>query len=155
VPENQTEAVVERSDFSKAGITLNLRPVAPADLFEDAPECKPSQSDCTWDMMSYQNYTPFPYPYAGINMSTGGVYNFGSYSDPTTDKLLRQAAVAPKADGLSKALAESNDRILQQAAQIYDPVTPYQLSEIKTNLQGVTPQNPQFAITPELWSFTK
>lgn len=155
LPENQTQAIVEKSDFSKAGILLSLRPVAPASLFEDAPACKASQSSCSWQIMSYQDYTPFPYPYSGINFATGGVYNFGSYSDPMTDALLQAAAISPKADGLSAALAQSNDRILQQAVQIYQPTTPYQLTEVRSNLRGVTPQSPQFAITPELWSFTK
>lgn len=154
LPENQTQAILEKSDFSKAGINLNLRPVTPAALFEDAPACKSSDSSCTWDLMSYQNYTPFPYPYSGINFVTGGVYNFGSYSDPKTDALLNAAAVCPQQSGMCPALAKSNDRILQQAAQIYQPTTPYQLTEVRTNLNGVTPQSPQFSITPELWSFT-
>jgi len=155
VPTNQTMSLVQKGDFSKAGIVLNLRPVTPAQLFQLSPPCKSSQSVCSWQLMSYEDYTPFPYPFAGIDFQTGGVYNFGSYSDPATDKLLAAAQVASTPNGLSKAFITSEDRILQQLSQLFEPTTPYQLTEVRSNLHGVTPQSPELAITPELWYFTK
>ena len=155
LPTNQTQALVEKGDFSKAGIVINLRPVTPAELFSLSPTCAPSQSACSWQLMSYQDYTPFPYPFGGIDFETGGVYNFGSYSDPTTDKLLAEAKVASTPSGLSKSFIGSENRILQQLSELFQPTTPYQLTEVLSNLHGVTPQSPELAITPELWYFTK
>ena len=83
------------------------------------------------------------------------MYNFGSYSDPTTDKLLAEAKVASTPSGLSKSFIGSENRILQQLSELFQPTTPYQLTEVLSNLHGVTPQSPELAITPELWYFTK
>ncbi len=129
--------------------------MTPAALFTDAPICTASQSACSWQLMSYVDYTPFPYPISAINFGTGGVYNFGSYSDPRADALLHATEIAPQANGLSSALFAGEDYLLQQEPGIYQPVTPYQLTVVANNLHGVIPQSPELAITPELWYFTK
>ncbi len=155
VPEDETQSVAEKTSEALAGININLRPVTPAALFTDAPICTPSQSACSWQLMSYVDYTPFPYPISAINFGTGGVYNFGSYSDPQSDALLHATEIAPQADGLDSALFDGENYLLQQEPGIYQPVTPYQLTLVANNLHGVTPQSPELAITPELWYFTK
>jgi peptide/nickel transport system substrate-binding protein len=155
VPQNETQSVAEKTEESKAGIQINLRPVAPLVLFTDAPICTPSQSACSWQLMSYEDYTPFPYPYSGINFGTGGVYNFGSWSTAHNTALLRAVEIAPAANGVDSALFAAENWELEQNPWIYQPNPPYQLSLVAKNLHGALPQNPEFAITPTLWYFTK
>jgi peptide/nickel transport system substrate-binding protein len=154
IPENETQSVAEGSDEAKAGITFNLRPVTPAALFADAPTCTASQATCSWQLMSYVDYTPFPYPFSAINFGTGGVYNFGSYSDPHADALMHATEIAPQTNGLDTAFFNGENYLLKEEPGIYQPVTPYQLTLVAKNLHGVIPQSPELAITPELWYFT-
>jgi peptide/nickel transport system substrate-binding protein len=155
VPEDETQSVAEKTSEALAGIDINLRPVSPAALFTDAPICSPSQAACSWQLMSYVDYTPFPYPISAINFGTGGVYNFGSYTNAQADALLHATETAPQTNGLDSALFDGENFLLQQEPGIYQPVTPYQLSLVANNLHGVIPQSPELAITPELWYFTK
>lgn len=156
VPEDQTQALLQKSDFSKAGIQLNLRPVSFGTWFTDVTPCTSSQSGCSWELGSWpQDFSEYGYPYAAIGLQTGAVYNFGSYSDPKADALLNAAAKASETTGLSPELAQSNDYLTQQLGELYQPAVPYQLTEVRSNLQGVTPQNPQIAIAPEHWYYTK
>lgn len=155
IPQNETQSIAEKTEESKAGIQISLRPVAPLELFTDAPICTPTQSACSWQLMSYEDYTPFPYPYSGINFAAGGVYNFGSYSTAHNTALLRAAEIAPNPNGVDSALFAAENYELEQNPWVYQPNPPYQLSLVAKSLHGVIPQSPEFAITPTLWYFTK
>jgi hypothetical protein len=43
--------------------------------------------------------------------------------------------------------------LTNQVPFIWQQDAPYELTEIKSNLTGVTPQNVFFALLPENWSF--
>jgi len=45
--------------------------------------------------------------------------------------------------------------LTQQAAQIWMPESPSQITVVKDTLHGVLPQNSLLAMTPENWYFTK
>lgn len=155
VPEDETQAVVEKTDEDKAGINLSLRPETAQALYTDNPRCTPAQSACSWQLVSGEDYTPYPYPYAGLNLYCGSVLNNGSYCSSEADTLMNQARSSPVPDGLSSAFFASENYLLQQVPDIYQPETPYQLTMVKNDLHGVTPQSPELAITPELWYYTK
>ena len=45
--------------------------------------------------------------------------------------------------------------ITQQVPFMWQPANPYEVSEIKSNLHGVAPENIYYNIFPEDWYYTK
>ena len=73
-------------------------------MFGDISPC--SGAKCTWQIANYGiGWTYFPdyYPTGEDNFLTGAATNFGGYSDPKADKLIRATLQAPPAIGAISA----------------------------------------------------
>ncbi len=141
-----------KSNFSQAGIQINLS-TAPFDtvISRSAP-CTPTQASCSWQMSNWGGgwtYGVDPYPTGDQIFATGSGSNFGSYDSLEANKLIQATVHKPVSlDGYENYLA-------QQIPVLWMPQPAYQISEISTKLQGTSPQSPILSLTPENWYFTK
>ena len=146
---------VFKSDAAQAGIQYNLVGGSFATVSAIAVPCQSSASDCNWQLADWGEgweYTPNYYPAGEVVFETGGGGNTGSYSNPRNDENVR--AVVSLGGG-QQALTRMQDYLTNQVPFIWQQDAPYQLTEIKSNLHGVTPQNVYFNLNPENWYFTK
>jgi peptide/nickel transport system substrate-binding protein len=146
---------VFKSDAAKAGIQYKLIGGSFATVSSIAVPCKAGASVCNWQLADWGEgwlYTPNFDPAGEIIFETGGGGNSSSYSDPINDANVR-ANVGP--GGSQAMLNKFQDYLTNQVPFIWQQDAPYQLSEIKSTLAGVTPQNVYFAVLPENWYFTK
>jgi peptide/nickel transport system substrate-binding protein len=141
-----------KTNFSQAGIQINLS-TSPFDtVIARAAPCTARQSSCSWQMANWGGgwtYGVDPYPTGDQIFATGSGSNFGSYSSPQADRLIGATFhTAGNLDAYENYLA-------QQIPVIWMPQPAYQISEVRKTLQGTEPQSPILGLTPELWSFSK
>lgn len=142
------------SDFSQAGVKLNLEPLPYNEAEAEATVCTPSQAACSWGIYNAAwVYSPDYYPSGEDLFETGALANYGSYSDPKADQLI-EATTLNTGESPQQALNAYQDYLTQQIPVIWEGNT-YGLTEYKSNLHGVTPFNVFDAINPENWYFTK
>jgi peptide/nickel transport system substrate-binding protein len=142
------------SDYSAAGIKLDLKPLPGNEAYSQAVACKPSQSACSWGIFNTGwVYSPDYYPSGEDLFQTGAGSNNGSYSDPKADQLIKATTLNTGEDP-QKALDAYQDYLVQQIPVIWEGGV-YGLTEYKTKLHGVTPFNVFGAENPENWFFTK
>jgi peptide/nickel transport system substrate-binding protein len=157
---NAVEALVRsvsvfKSDAEQAGIKYNLVAGSFATVSSIAVPCKSTQSSCNWELADWGEgwlYTPNYYPAGEVVFETGGGGNSSSYSNATNDRNIK-ANVGP--DGSQKTLDTFQNYLTQQVPYIWQQDAPFELTEVKSTLRGVTPQNVYFAVLPENWYFTK
>ena len=142
---------VLQSTFSLAGIQLHLSSY-PTTTVLGMQTCT---TDCKW-AISFGGigwiYFPYPYPDGGVIWKTGSEgAAVGGYSNSLTDQLIDEDQVS----GNVKALYALEDQLANSNAALWLPTAANQISEVKSNLAGTTPQDPTEAITPEYWYFTK
>ena len=141
-----------KSQFSQAGIQINLTS-APFDaIISLLTPCKSTQANCSWQMLNYGGgwtYGVDPYPTGDQLFATGSGSNSSNYSDPRTDALVA-ATVHSKA-----TLSAYEDYLAQQVPVLWMPQPVYQISEISNKLHGTSPQSPIEGLTPENWYLTK
>ncbi len=146
---------VFKSDAAKAGIQYNLIGGSFATVSSIAVPCKSSQSTCKWQLGDWGEgwlYTPNFYPAGEVVFETGGGGNTGSYSNSVNDANIR-ANVGP--GGGQAALNRYQNYLTNQVPFIWQQDAPYELTEVKSTLGGVTPQNIYFGVLPENWFYTK
>jgi peptide/nickel transport system substrate-binding protein len=143
---------VEKSDFSKSGINLQLQALPLDSIFSQVGICTPSQALCKWEIFDFQNYIEGPYPYEGSTYGTGGAYNISNYDSAPYMKLLR-AVLAYTGTGLPPVAILQGNWLARNDVSIWQPQPDYQLTEVKSNLRGVVPQSPQASIEPERWYY--
>jgi peptide/nickel transport system substrate-binding protein len=143
-----TEMTIFKTDFAGAGIQINLS-TAPFDtVISAATPC--SGSSCTWQMEFWGGgwiFSPDYYPTGDEIFSTGAGSNSGSYSDPTNDA----NTLASEATNSVSALDTYENYLAKQLPVIWMPAAYSQLSEVKSGLEGTTPQDPLLDIYPENW----
>ncbi|MDQ1733310.1 MAG: peptide/nickel transport system substrate-binding protein [Pseudonocardiales bacterium] len=144
-----------KSDFSAAGISLNLNQAPFNTVLADAAPCKPGASKCTWQIINWGGgwiYGINPYPSGDQLFQTGAGSNYGGFSNPASDALI-SAAVHKNDPGALPAVA--ND-LANQLPVLWTPSELYRISAISTRLAGVnTKQSPILSLTPEDWQITK
>ncbi len=146
---------VFKSDAEAAGIQYNLSGGSFATVSGLAVPCTAKESTCGWDLADWGEgwlYTPNFYPAGEVVFETGGGGNTSSYSDPTNDANIK-ANVGP--GGSQATLDKFQNYLTNQVPYIWQQDAPYELTEVKSSLAGVTPQNVYFAVLPENWYFTK
>jgi peptide/nickel transport system substrate-binding protein len=94
-------------------------------------------------------FAPDYYPSGELLFTTGAGSNSGSFSDPAIDQLIRDTNVR---SGTAPMLAYE-DALARALPVIWQPSYTYLLTEVANGLQGVTPQSPFGAITPEYWHY--
>ena len=154
VPEATVQKQLDKTNFEKAGIVLNLRPVNLTQLFSETGPCTSSQSLCSWQLVDFPPATTFGYPFQGAFFQTGGTYNWGNYSNSAVDALINKLNTLPSGAQLDATQNKYANLVASDLPAIGEPTIPYQLTEVRSNLVGVTPQSPQIGIFPEDWHFT-
>jgi peptide/nickel transport system substrate-binding protein len=142
------------SDFEQAGVKLDLKPLPGQAAEAAATPCTPSQAACSWGIFNAGwVYNPDYYPTGEDLFETGAEANFGSYSDPRADQLIK-ATTLNTGQSPQQALDAYQNYLVQQLPVIWE-ADGYGLTEYKTDLHGVTPFNVFDAINPENWYYTK
>jgi peptide/nickel transport system substrate-binding protein len=141
-----------KSDFSQAGIQVNLTSAPFDTIISLLNPCTASQASCSWQMLNYGGgwtYGVDPYPTGDQLFETGSGSNASNYSDSTADGLIAATVHGPG------TLTAYENYMANQIPVLWMPQPVYQISEIATDLHGVLPQSPIEGLTPENWYFTK
>lgn len=152
ITEVTSEMEALKSTSSQVGIDLNLSQAPFDTVISQSVPCQPTQASCSWQLDNWGggwSYSMDHLPNGDLIFGTGAGDNFGSYSNPTTDNLIAQT------DHQQGTLPTDENYLAKDLPAIFMPKADYQLTEISTKLQGVTPQEPTFNITPEAWYLTK
>ena len=137
-----------KSDFSKAGIEINLSEAPFNTVITDA-----FGGSTVADMDNWGGgwiFAPDYYPTGDEIFSTGAGSNGGAYSDPKNDA----NTVASTSSNDIKALNTYEDYLAQQLPVIWIPVADSALSLVKKTMHGWDPQDPLLQLYPENWYFT-
>jgi len=137
-----------------AGIRLQLEPMAFDALISAAATPCVARKACSWDIANWGNgwfYTPDFYPTGEEIFSTGAGSNFGQYSDPKADQLIKATY---SASSLS-ALHDYENYLAKQVPDIWQPETALNFYEVAENVCGFAPENALFTWVAEDWYFCK
>jgi peptide/nickel transport system substrate-binding protein len=150
-----TEFDAVQSEAGEAGIQLNLSEQAGQEITANDVSCTPSKSTpCTWQMGDWGSgwvFSPDYYPSGEDLFLTGSFANYGSYSDPTNDAMIK-ATLAPNAT--QQTMWTWEEYIAKQVPVIWMPDYADPITEIAANLAGVTPLNTFSYINPEDWYYS-
>jgi peptide/nickel transport system substrate-binding protein len=146
------EMQVMKSTFSQVGIVLNLSQAPFDQVISSSVPCQPAQASCGWQLDNWGggwSYSMDHFPNGDLIFGSGAGDNFGSYSSATADSLIAST------DHVPGTLPADENYLAANLPAIFMPKADYQLTEVQTKLQGVTPQEPTFNINPEDWYFTR
>ncbi|MEU9112863.1 peptide ABC transporter substrate-binding protein [Streptomyces sp. NPDC048483] len=155
-----------KSEFGKAGIVLGIRQQPLNTVLGTTVPCKTSEPLCSeWQLGFFgtQGSWYFPPDPSGEKIfATNAPSNMGNWSDPQTDRLIRDTAYsdAPPASGradprlASRALRTYGRTVARQLPVLWTPNPAYQVSAIRNDLRGVE-QNPTLSLAPQDWYFVK
>jgi len=139
----------EQASWASAGIKVTLETAGFDTVIGNATACA---AGCPWEFENWAGgwtYSPDYYPSGEVLFESGAVSNYGSYSSPMNDELVKQT------DFGTATLATWENYLSDNLPVVYQPEEAFYLTEIQKNLQGVTPQNPLLSLNPENWYFTK
>jgi peptide/nickel transport system substrate-binding protein len=143
-----------QSSASQAGIKINLRPRASSVVTALAVgNCVVAKLPCNWDMAAWGGgwtFGPDYEPTGETLFLCGAIANSGGYCDKTNDALIEQTLTS---DNL-QVMYTWQDYLSMQLPMIWQAQPAAQLTEVASNLNGVTPQSPTLTINPENWYFT-
>jgi peptide/nickel transport system substrate-binding protein len=105
----------------------------------------------TWELGEYGGFSFSAYPTGESLLLSKGGLNFGHYSSSTNDKNIDASLHSNSVS----ALYTYENYLAKQVPLLWVPSPDVQLTEIKSDLHGVTPQNAFFKLSPEDWYFTK
>ena len=117
--------------------------------------CVVTKSSCNWDLANWGGGWVFAPDYqpTGEELFMCGVpANSGGYCNKQNDSLINEHADQQRR---RQAMYTWQDFLQPQLPVEYQPNGVYELTEIKNNLRGVTPQPATLAINPENWYFVK
>ena len=138
-----------QASWAQAGIRVNLTSATSSQVLQTAVPCSPGQT-CSWQLASWGTgwlYESSSYPTGEAPFFTGSSSNPGSYSS-------RKADGAIIATMTTKTSLKAYSALLStQLPVIWQPNPAAVLTEYRSSLHGVTPQNPLFSLTPERWSY--
>lgn len=138
-----------KSQMAKVGIVLDIQEVP--DSVSVSQVCEEG-AECTWDMSFFGSQGSWYYPvYASGErlFQTDAPVNLGSYSNTKADELIE----ASKFSSDANALDEYNAFLAEDLPVLWMPNPVYQISAYKSNLGGVSPQDPMNLMYPEDWSW--
>jgi peptide/nickel transport system substrate-binding protein len=149
----QSELTQLQSNAAALGIKLNLKPEPFNTIVAaSAGNCVVAKIPCNWDMADWGlgwSFYPDVLPTGETLFLCGAIANSGGYCDKTNDALITQT------------LASSNltymynwqNYLSPQLPVEWQPNAPYQITEVVSNLKGVTPQTPTLMLDPEDWYY--
>ncbi len=141
-----------KTNASRAGIQLELSTAPFNQIIANAAPCTPSQAACRWQMENWGGgwvYEPDFYPTGGELFATGAGSNFGSFSDPSVDRAIARTH-EPGA-----TLASYQRLLMRDLPVVWQANADYQISVVKADLGGTTPQDPLLYIYPQSWYLKK
>jgi peptide/nickel transport system substrate-binding protein len=141
-----------KSQFSQAGIQVNLASAPFDSIISLLTPCTSKQASCSWQMLNYGGgwtYGVDPYPTGDQLFATGSGSNSSNYSDARANQLISATIHG------HGSLQPYEDYLAQQVPVLWMPQPVNQISEISTKLHGTLPQSPIGSVTPENWYFTK
>ena len=142
------------SSWAQAGINLQLEPKAFGDVISTAATPCVSGKPCPWEIANWGGgwvYGPDYYPTGEEIFASGAGSNFGGYSDPEADTLIK----ATNTSSSLAALYNYENYLAKNLPGIWQPSTQLRLEEVGKNVCGFTPQNPLFTWVAEDWYFCK
>lgn len=137
------------ADASKAGIELVLKEVPPQQMVAQAVQCKSSDSKCDWELINYGSWILKPYPSGEALFKTDAGTNIGSYSDPQMDSLIDDTLGPAGKDPIAAYATYAAEQI----PVLWVPTIASPVFAINKKLDGVSPLNSLYRITPEKWAF--
>ncbi|WP_176930226.1 peptide ABC transporter substrate-binding protein [Actinacidiphila guanduensis] len=142
-----------KSSEAQAGITVNLKSEPFNTLISTLGTCTAAShpaSGCGWQLASY-GYDPYPlYPNGTGFFDTGGTNNYGGYSDPKMDQLIK----ATEYGSDKQAFFAYEDYAARQLPWLWIPLRS-SILVYRSKLQGVVPLNPfNGGLNYEDWSYT-
>jgi peptide/nickel transport system substrate-binding protein len=144
-----------QNNASLAGIKINPRPESFGQIAAQAVgNCKVAGLPCNWDLANWGSgwlFDPDFAPTGETLFKCGAIANSGGYCTRQNDALINRTLAS---DNLS-LLYQWQDFLATQLPVMFQPNGVYQLTEIASNLRGVTPQSPTLSIEPESWYFVK
>jgi peptide/nickel transport system substrate-binding protein len=144
-----------QSNASLAGIKINLRPQASNQVTALAGgNCVVAKIPCNWDMAAWGGgwtFGPDYEPTGETLFVCGAVANSGGYCDKTNDALVEKTLTSNNL----QVMYTWQDYLSRQLPMIWQAQPAAQLTEVASNLNGVTPQSPTLTINPENWYFTR
>jgi len=145
-----TDTLMEdlRTEFLDVGIDLTLHEEPFDQVTSTVYSCDPSTgAGCAWELGADQGWEYYAYPSGEQLFKGGGSGNSDDYNNPIVDSLIEKTLTSP---GLEPMFRYEN-YIQRQVPVLYIPTPAYQITAYKTGISGVTPQDPDLNVYPELW----
>jgi peptide/nickel transport system substrate-binding protein len=142
------------SSWAQAGIKLQLEPKSFGQVISTAATPCAAGKACPWDIANWGGgwvYAPDYYPTGEEIFASGAGSNFGDYSDPTADTLIK----ATDFSSSLRALYKYEDYLAVNLPGIWQPETALTFNEVGKNVCGFSPENPLFTWVAEAWYFCK
>lgn len=136
-----------KSQMSKVGIQLEVQEVP--DSVSVSQKCVEGEA-CNWDLSFFGSQGSWYYPvYASGErlFATDAPVNLGSYSNEEADQMIEATTFSDD----DAALQTYNDFLAKDLPVLWVPNPVYQVSAYRSNLEGVSPQDPMNLMYPEDW----
>ncbi|MFF2921316.1 peptide ABC transporter substrate-binding protein [Streptomyces celluloflavus] len=147
---NTMQAV--KSEFGKAGITLDIRQQPLNTVLGTTVPCKKDEAICgEWQLGFFgtQGSWYFPTDPSGEKLfATNAPSNMGNWSDPRTDRLIRDTEYSDA----PAAMRDYGREVARQLPVLWTPNPAYQVSAIRNDLRGID-QNVTLTLAPQDWYF--
>ncbi len=139
------------SDASKAGIEINLKEMPAQQMVAQAVQCESGDPECDWQLINYGSWILASYPSGEALFKTGAGANIGNYSDAEMDALIDRTVYENDVN----AIAAYGDYAAQEIPVLWLPTTARPVNAVDDSLDGVSPSNALYRLTPERWAFTE
>ncbi|MGZ4441938.1 MAG: ABC transporter substrate-binding protein [Nocardioidaceae bacterium] len=141
-----------KSDASKAGIDIKLKQQPFNTVIGAAVPCKSTEAACSWQINNWGGgwiYAPDYLPTGESLFATGASANYGSYSNPKMDSLIK----ATNAQNGTGPLYQYQDYASKQLPVLFQ-ANAYTIYAVRSAVGGVV-FNPLLTLLPEYWYKTK
>lgn len=142
-----------QSSLSHAGIGLSIKTAPVSTVLSQTPQCTPNQATCNWQLSFFGTagswYFP-AFPTGDSLFQTGGGSNFGNYSNPKVDALIKESTTSNS----PTIMQEYSAALAKDLPVIWLPNPDYQISVIKKGLTGFS-QDPLANFHPAQWGWSK
>lgn len=139
-----------RSSLSKVGIKMSLHSAPVNTVLAQAQRCKPSDASCKWQLSFFGTsgswYFP-AYPTGESIFGADGQSNFGQYSNPKADSLLRKAIHSNDPSAMKKYSA----LLAKDLPVVWMPNPVYQVAVTRSGLKGTAQDSD--TIYPQRWHY--
>jgi peptide/nickel transport system substrate-binding protein len=144
---------VIQSSLSTAGISFSIKTAPVNSVLSQTPQCTASQAICKWQLSFFGSAGSWyfnAFPTGDSLFMTGGGANFGSYSNPAVDAVIKDSTTSSG----NAAIQKYSATLSQDVPVIWLPSPDYQVSVIKSGLTGFS-QDSLANFHPAEWSWSK